>query len=134
MHVACFRAQVHFAEEGIVIGVCRETLVLLLEHDGIWPFLRVAVRVIVAVLFYRIDKEQAQHLNILWTQAQLFVEMLLDSAPYHLALHRVAVHVTDRLPGSSLRAVHSLCRSGFRRSHGSHRWLAPSSAPDRHRR
>jgi hypothetical protein len=34
MHVACLCAQVYFVEERAVIRVCRETLVLLLEHDG----------------------------------------------------------------------------------------------------
>jgi hypothetical protein len=53
MHVDCLCAQVYFVEERAVIRMCRETLVLLFEHDGIRAFLRVTVRVVTHCSFQR---------------------------------------------------------------------------------
>ena len=53
----------------------------LLEDRRVFPLHRVPVLVIGAVMLHGVDEEQAQYLNPLRRQAELFVEMLLDRPP-----------------------------------------------------
>ena len=73
--------------------------VLLLEDAGVVALHRIAVGVVLPVLLHRVDEEQAQHLDALRAQALLLVQVLLDGAADHLALHGQRVHVAVGLAG-----------------------------------
>ena len=74
-----------------------QSLVLFLEDAGIVALDRVAVVVVLAVLFDRIDEEQAENLDPLGPQAFFLVQVLLDGPADHLPLHRQRVHVAEGL-------------------------------------
>ena len=97
MHVLGGGGQVHFLEEGLIIGMLGEAAVFLLEDAGVVALHRVAAGVVLPVFLDGIDKKQAEHLDALRAEALLLVQVLLDGAVDHLALHSQRVHVAAGL-------------------------------------
>ena len=65
MHLLGGGRQVHFLEEGLVVGMLGKAAVFLLEDAGVVALHRVAVGVVLPVLLHGIDEEQAEHLDAL---------------------------------------------------------------------
>ena len=94
---------VHFFGGGLQVDLGKQTLVsrqlggtaiFLLEHLRIHTLDRLAVRIVLTVLVHRVDEEQAQHLDPQRTQMLFLVQVLLDRAADHLALHGQRIHIT----------------------------------------
>ena len=83
----------------LVVRMLGQPAVFLLEDAGVVALHRVAVGVVLPVLLHGIDEEQAEHLDALRAQALLLVQVLLDGAADHLALHGQRIHVAVGLAG-----------------------------------
>ncbi len=91
--------EVDLAEQRAVVREVGGPPVLLLEDQRQRPLHRVAVLVVAAVFGDLVDEEERKHLDALRAEALLLVEVLVDGATDHLALHRQCVDVAPRLAG-----------------------------------
>ena len=96
------RSQIHFLKQALVIRMFGEAAVFLLKDAGVVALHRIAVGIVVPVLLDGIDEEQAEHLDALRTEALLLIQVLLDSAVDHLALHGQRLHVAVGLAGTKI--------------------------------
>ena len=81
--------------------ICKAS-VLLLEYPGIIAFDRIARDVVAAVTLHGVNEEEAEHLDPLWAEAYLFIEMLANGPPDHLPLNGCTVHIA---PGFALPEI-----------------------------
>ena len=78
MHTGSYRIQIRTFKESIVFRFSYRPGILLFKHQSEFALLRMAVFIVPAVVGNPVDKKQAENLDALRTQPQLFIQMFLD--------------------------------------------------------
>ena len=94
--------EIHLLKQRAVIGMIGKPPIFFLEHSGIISLDGMAFVVVPAVSVDSIDEEKAEHLDALWAQALLLVQVLPDGPADHFALNGAGIHVA---PGFSQAEV-----------------------------
>ena len=94
VHVLGGKRQVDLGEQALIGRQLGGATILFLEYLRIHALDRLAVRIVLTVLVHRVDEEQAEHLDPQRAQVLLLVQVFLDRAADHLALHGQRIHIT----------------------------------------